>query len=116
LIIFILGNISKPHHGSQGAEDLKTPTIKGSKYTTGRGGTGNMAHNDPSHPEIARASQDVDGPMPREHEASFHIGRGGAANVVTPSEGKTNAAKSNNKRRSLEIEKTLEEETELMEK
>ena len=36
---------------------LETPTIKSKVYTTGRGGTGNMARND--NPEEARRAQDV---------------------------------------------------------
>lgn len=41
-----------------------------------------MAKNDPQHPEIARASQDVE-PIPKnERSGSFHFGRGGAANVA----------------------------------
>lgn len=48
--------------GSQAAEQvdpasLETPTIKTKVYTTGRGGTGNMAKND--SPEEARRAQDV---------------------------------------------------------
>jgi hypothetical protein len=38
-------------------DSLETPTIKSAMYTTGRGGTGNMAHND--NPEEARVAQDV---------------------------------------------------------
>ncbi len=37
--------------------DLDTPTLKGNYYTTGRGGSGNMAKN--TDPEEARRSQDV---------------------------------------------------------
>lgn len=64
--------------------DLVTPTLKSDLYTTGRGGAGNMAHNDPRRPEIARASQDIEAPAVhgREHEGPHHIGRGGAANVA----------------------------------
>jgi len=78
------GNIGKERRSSPAADDLKTPVIKSQKYTTGRGGTGNMARNDPEHPEIARASQDVDGPQPRDGtEPMHHVGRGGSGNVVT---------------------------------
>lgn len=38
---------------------LETPTLKGEMYTTGRGGSGNMARND--DPEAARRAQDVIG-------------------------------------------------------
>lgn len=41
-----------------------------------------MARNDLNHPEVARASQDVEAPAPREPEGPHHIGRGGAANVA----------------------------------
>ncbi|KAI9814772.1 MAG: hypothetical protein M1827_003038 [Pycnora praestabilis] len=66
--------------------DLVTPTIKTDVYTTGRGGTGNMAKNDPLNPELARESQDVNGLPRRQSEAETHFGRGGAANTVKPSE------------------------------
>lgn len=36
---------------------LETPTLKGERYTTGRGGSGNMAKNE--DPEAARRAQDV---------------------------------------------------------
>jgi hypothetical protein len=47
-----------------------------------------MARNDPNHPEVARASQDVEAPLKRENEGPHHYGRGGAANVakLTPEE------------------------------
>lgn len=38
---------------------LETPTLKGEVYTTGRGGSGNMAHN--TDPEASRRAQDVVG-------------------------------------------------------
>ncbi len=65
-------------------DDLVTPTLKSPHYTTGRGGSGNMARNDPAHPERARASQDVDAPARREPDGPLHYGRGGAANFATP--------------------------------
>ena len=58
------------------AVDLETPTLKAERYTTGRGGTGNMAKNDPDNPELARASQDVDLPPHRLTEGPQHSGRG----------------------------------------
>ena len=61
-----------------------------------------MARNDPLHPEIARAAQDVDPPAHRDHEGPHHFGRGGAANVATPSEEEVRAAKEGNERRSAE--------------
>ena len=58
-----------------------------------------MAHNDPRHPELARASQDVDSApvvLPLKKTATvgsttkaataattFHVGRGGEGNIVT---------------------------------
>lgn len=54
-----------------------TPVIKEQMYTTGRGGTGNMAKNDPSRPEEARAAQDVDDiPTMALPEGPRMIGRG----------------------------------------
>lgn len=38
-------------------QDLQTPTLKAPVYTTGRGGSGNMANN--TDPDEARAAQDV---------------------------------------------------------
>ncbi len=57
-------------------QDLVTPTIKQDVYTTGRGGSGNMVHNDPEHPELARESQDVEAPPVRIQEGAHHTGRG----------------------------------------
>jgi len=100
------GNIGKERRESlTGPEDLVTPTIKSEHYTTGRGGTGNIAKNDPLHPEIARASQDVRSPVFREPEGSFHYGRGGAANVAKLSEEEARLAKENNTRKSQELER-----------
>jgi hypothetical protein len=39
-------------------EDLKTPTLKSDVYTTGRGGSGNMAKN--TDPLETRRAQDVE--------------------------------------------------------
>lgn len=60
------------------AQDLVTPTLKQDVYTTGRGGTGNMAKLESV--DNARKAQDVDAPIQREPETAFHYGRGGAAN------------------------------------
>lgn len=83
------GNIGTSTSKPTTPESLTTPTIKQSTYTTGRGGTGNMALNDPSvpaHAEMARASQDVGAPAQRqaneEGQAFVHWGRGGAANMM----------------------------------
>ncbi|CAL3961865.1 unnamed protein product [Diplocarpon coronariae] len=58
---------------------LETPTLKSEHYTTGRGGSGNMARNESA--EEARRAQDVVGTPRRESGSNTHIGRGGAANV-----------------------------------
>lgn len=78
------GNISR-QHSAPSPRDLVTPTIKQEVYTTGRGGSGNMAHNDPDRPEIARESQDVESPPLRAQQMPHHTGRGGAANAYIPS-------------------------------
>ncbi|KAG0643382.1 hypothetical protein HOY80DRAFT_997783 [Tuber brumale] len=41
-----------------------------------------MAVNDPAHPELARAAQDVEEPRRPSSSDSFHGGRGGAGNIV----------------------------------
>ena len=51
-----------------------------------------MARNDPNHPELARASQDVEAPIHRENEGPHHYGRGGAANVAKPTPEEARAA------------------------
>ncbi|KEF53764.1 uncharacterized protein A1O9_10165 [Exophiala aquamarina CBS 119918] len=75
-----------------------TPTLKSKMYTTGRGGTGNMAKNDPERPEEARRAQDVDIPGLTLPEGSHHTGRGGAANKYTPSEIEQQQARMNNEK------------------
>jgi hypothetical protein len=63
------------------SEDLVTPNLKSAVFTSGRGGSGNMATNDPTRPEVARAAQDVEGHAPRLSMGEFHAGRGGAGNA-----------------------------------
>ena len=58
------------------AETLRTPDLKGKNYSTGRGGSGNMAKNDPKKPEIARQHQDVEIPQIKLQEDQHHTGRG----------------------------------------
>lgn len=70
-----LGNISRQSSATT-PRDLVTPTIKQEVYTTGRGGSGNMVHNDPERPEIARESQDVESPPLRAELYPHHTGRG----------------------------------------
>ena len=53
-----LGNIGSSTHDGDPVT-LETPTLKGEVYTTGRGGSGNMAKN--TDPEAARRAQDVVG-------------------------------------------------------
>ncbi|TVY88100.1 hypothetical protein LAWI1_G005888 [Lachnellula willkommii] len=73
---------------------LETPTLKSQVYTTGRGGSGNMAKND--DPEEARRAQDVVGHPRRESTSETHVGRGGAANVFKPSPEEIAKAKTGN--------------------
>jgi hypothetical protein len=96
------GNMSKEHRPSGGVTDLITPQLKQDTYTTGRGGTGNMAKNDPNHPELARAAQDVAAPVHREHDSAVHYGRGGAANITKPTEEEARQAQSTSERSSGE--------------
>ncbi|KAL4999312.1 hypothetical protein BDV10DRAFT_184474 [Aspergillus recurvatus] len=79
------GNIFSSEAPKTTPQDLVTPTIKQEVYTTGRGGSGNMMHNDPDRPELARESQDVEAPPIRVQEAPHHTGRGGVANQYIPS-------------------------------
>ncbi|KAL4866091.1 hypothetical protein BDV12DRAFT_199529 [Aspergillus spectabilis] len=79
------GNIYSSETKQTTPQDLVTPTIKQDVYTTGRGGAGNMLHNDPDRPELARESQDVEAPPMRVQDAQpHHTGRGGAANLYYP--------------------------------
>lgn len=80
-----IGNLGKESASDEPA-NLDTPTIKSDKYTTGRGGSGNIATNDPNAPEVARAAQDVAAVQARESQGTVHIGRGGAANTAKPGE------------------------------
>lgn len=42
-----------------------------------------MAQNDPQHPELARAAQDVDAPIPAgDPKGPINYGRGGAGNII----------------------------------
>ncbi|KAJ5754129.1 uncharacterized protein N7511_008282 [Penicillium nucicola] len=77
------GNITR-QQSAPSPRDLFTPTIKQEVFTTGRGGSGNMMHNDPDRPEIARESQDVESPPLRAQQLPHHTGRGGAANAYIP--------------------------------
>lgn len=63
-------------------EPITTPTLKSKMYTTGRGGTGNMAKND--FGDEARTAQDVDVPGVTLPEHSHHTGRGEFAYMYTP--------------------------------
>ena len=73
---WLLGNANK-NVTQNPPPELDTPTLKSKTYTTGRGGSGNMAVNDPEHPELARERQDVDMPhVPLVAEKNFQTGRG----------------------------------------
>ncbi|MCJ1309965.1 hypothetical protein MMC25_003626 [Agyrium rufum] len=82
--------VSFSDQASLPADDLTTPTIKSDIYTTGRGGQGNMRHNDAKNPQLAHDAQDVDVILRREGSSDGNglgtkvsVGRGGAANIVS---------------------------------
>ncbi|QIW99949.1 hypothetical protein AMS68_005467 [Peltaster fructicola] len=82
------GNINaRPENTGSSAADLQTPTIKSDVFTTGRGGSGNMASTTCS--DTRRAAQDVEAPQHHTKEAhgTFHWGRGGDGNMVTVGDG-----------------------------
>jgi len=64
-----------------------------------------MSKNDPFHPEMARAAQDVEALPLREPEGNFHYGRGGAANVAKPTEEEVRKSKEVNERRSRSFDR-----------
>jgi len=70
------GNVTTKSEKIPSANVETTPTLKSKMYTTGRGGSGNMAKNDLEHPEEARRAQDVDIPGLTLPEGSHHTGRG----------------------------------------
>jgi len=74
---------------------LETPTLKGEVYTTGRGGSGNMAKN--LDPEETRRAQDVVATARRPSNSEVHVGRGGAANIFRPTSSEVTAAKNDQK-------------------
>jgi len=75
------GNFGKENRTNITPEDLDTPTLKSEHYTTGRGGSGNIARNDSA--AEARLAQDVEAQAVKHHEEqNLHYGRGGAANVI----------------------------------
>ncbi|KAK5341276.1 hypothetical protein LTR98_002068 [Exophiala xenobiotica] len=89
------GNVtSKPI--SPALKPQTTPTLKSSVYTTGRGGTGNMAKND--NPEEARRAQDVDVPGVMLPEGSHHIGRGGEGNLYKLTEEQQRQVRAHNEK------------------
>ncbi|TKX25212.1 hypothetical protein C1H76_2442 [Elsinoe australis] len=81
------GNIA-PLSPALQPQDLETPTIKQSNYTTGRGGSGNIVSNDSA--ENARKAQDVEASAAARkavagedgNSKGGYFGRGGAANIV----------------------------------
>ncbi|KAB8336722.1 hypothetical protein FH972_021031 [Carpinus fangiana] len=78
--------MSSRHAAPPTAADLATPAIKQTTYTTGRGGSGNMATNLRSAPEYARAAQDTAAPPQRlgddDAQTVTYTGRGGGGNVL----------------------------------
>lgn len=89
------GNVtSKPR--SPALEPQTTPTLKSHRYTTGRGGTGNMAKND--NAEEARRAQDVDVPGIIMPEGTHHTGRGGEGNLYKPTEEEQRQARVHNEK------------------
>ncbi|EXJ96448.1 hypothetical protein A1O1_01574 [Capronia coronata CBS 617.96] len=98
LMWIFAGNVTIKTAESPKFEPEGTPTLKSKKYTTGRGGAGNIANNDFEHPEEARRAQDVDVPGITLPEGSYHTGRGGVANRYTPSESELHAAKAHNEK------------------
>jgi hypothetical protein len=92
------GNLSSKPPQNVTAEDLATPTIKSSTFTTGRGGAGNMQKK--KDEEAARAAQDVDTPAHHEKEmkGTYHWGRGGQGNMTTLT-GKEGAANGNGEKK-----------------
>jgi hypothetical protein len=92
------GNVTKKAAQSPLIQAETTPTLKSKTYTTGRGGTGNMAKNDPQNPDEARRAQDVDVPGLTLPEGTHHTGRGGAANKYTPTEEEQRIARENNQK------------------
>ncbi|KAK5112974.1 hypothetical protein LTR62_003796 [Meristemomyces frigidus] len=86
------GNIKLSSNSGTDPKDLTTPIIKSDLYTTGRGGQGNMATNLHSHPEFARAAQDVEAHDAANREparGTYHWGRGGQGNMVTLGSGES---------------------------
>lgn len=101
-VLTLPGNITKDDPTNYPKpEDLVTPTLKSNTYTTGRGGTGNMARNDPERPDLARAAQDVESAPQAETVGPKHYGRGGAANII--------ADKPSTQRESVEAKRDSEE-------
>ena len=117
------GNINSKPTNTVGADDLRTPALKSTTYTTGRGGmlrpyfspqgiqdsyllshlgSGNMATNDSA--ESARRAQDVEAPA--HHSGSprgtYHWGRGGEGNKMTV--GSSNSERKGSSRSSIREE------------
>ena len=74
ILTLVGGNVTTKDAKSPAVKPQTTPTLKTSHYTTGRGGTGNMARLDT--PEEARRAQDVDVPGITIPEGVHHTGRG----------------------------------------
>jgi len=90
------GNVTSKDTKPPAFETQTTPTLKSQVYTTGRGGTGNMAKNE--DPDEARRAQDVDVPGIVIPESTHHTGRGGAANLYKPTEEEQRVARAHNEK------------------
>lgn len=94
------GNVG-PVDNVETEDNLKIPVLKSPVYTTGRGGNGNMAQNDPNYPEKARLAQDVEEAPKTFGNGDFHAGRGGAGNVMNPEEIEAALAREEEEKRRL---------------
>ncbi|ODV89685.1 hypothetical protein CANCADRAFT_141971 [Tortispora caseinolytica NRRL Y-17796] len=74
----------------EGSAGQDIPVLEQKVFTTGRGGRGNMMHND--DPKLSRMAQDIDenkeevleahtGDKPTFYESGMSVGRGGYGNI-----------------------------------
>ncbi|KAI5795132.1 hypothetical protein EDC01DRAFT_654230 [Geopyxis carbonaria] len=66
-----------------------------------------MAVNDPMHPEHARAAQDVETLPMRPNSNEFHGGRGGAGNIVMPSDAESEEEREEQEKQKLAAQQQL---------
>lgn len=102
------GNINSKAGAQVNAADLETPTIKSNMYTTGRGGSGNMAKSNAADPAESRKAQDVDTPAHhnKDMQGTYHWGRGGEGNMTTL--GKSGAQQAREKSQDRQARKKME--------